>query len=116
MNQFAYREALVTVPTMTDAIVRSFSLAGLEPKEAAWRLDIRYDTFSRMINPTDSRHFPPDLIVKAMLKFGNKFPLHWLAYQMGEATYPLEFMSVLKGIRDALEADGKSTNFSLLYL
>ncbi len=108
-----YRQTLESVSTLTEAMVRCFALAGMEPQQAAWEMGIDYCHFSRMIRPTDSRNFPPDLIVKAMQKAGNKFPLHWLAFQMGEATYPLEMISILKGIKEALEKDGKPVRFSL---
>lgn len=107
-----YQELLESVPTMTAAIERCYLLAGKSAKEAAWEMGIDYCHFRRMMRATDSRHFPPDLIELLMKKMGNQFPLDWLAHRMGLVCYPLEFIRILDGIRDALRVEGRTVNFS----
>lgn len=110
-EQITYRQMLETVPNMTAALDRCFRLAGMSPSEAAYAVGVDYCHFSRMFRESGGRHFPPDLIEVLMHKCGNKFPLHWLAYRMGEATYPLEFMSILNGIKESLSEAGLPIRF-----
>lgn len=114
LEQVTYRELLEGMPTLTAALERSFRLGGMSPSEAAWAVGIEYNHFSRMFREGGGRHFPPDLILPLMRAAGNKLPLHWLAHQMGEATYPLEFISILAGIRETLTQAGLPARFALL--
>lgn len=109
-----YQELLDSVPTMTEAIRRCFLLAGKSDKEAAWEVGIDYCYFQRMLRASDARHFPPDKIELLMKKMGNTFPLDWLAYRMGRVSYPLEFMQILAGIKEALRSDGRDAKFAAL--
>lgn len=109
----SYQQLIEGIPTMTEAIERGLLLGGLTPKEAAFLLQIDYGHFVRMMRPHDNRHFPPDLIARAMEIAGNDLPLDWLAWRRGRATYPLEFMTILSGIKDALTADGRDVRFAL---
>lgn len=104
------------VPTLTAAVEASFNIAGLSPKEAAFLLGIEYSHFTRMFNPNDSRHFPPDLIETAMIKFRNNFPLEWLAWKRGMVVYPKNFMAILDGIKESLEREGHPVRFALQQL
>lgn len=112
-KSLSYSELLQTVPTKTESIRRCYLLAGKSIEEAAWEVSIDLRHFRRMMNANDSRHFPPDLIVAMMKAMGNQFPLDWEAYQMGQVCYPLEFMWILEGIKDALRAEGRPVNFAL---
>ena len=109
-----YQELLDSVKTMTEAIERCYLLAGKSAKEAAWEVGIDYCHFKRMTNGTDTRHFPPDKIELLMKKMGNQFPLDWLAHRLGLVCYPLGFMVILDGIKDALRSEGRPVNFSAL--
>lgn len=113
MEQLTYQQMLEGVPDMTAAIERCYRLGGLSPSEAAFAVGVDYCHFVRMFRESGGRHFPPDLIEPLMKAAGNKFPLHWLAYRMGEATYPLEFMSILSGIKESLSQEGKPVRFVL---
>lgn len=112
LEQAAYRDLLESVPDMTAALERCYRMGGLSAQEAAYAIGVDYAHFVRMFRESGGRHFPPDLIEPLMKAAGNKFPLHWLAYRMGEATYPLGFMSILNGIKESLAGAGASVKFS----
>lgn len=107
-------QMLDTVPTRTAAIERCWQLAGKSAKEAAWEMGIDYCHFMRMMRDTDPNNFPQNKTVQLMKRMGNTFPLDWEARQLGQVCYPLDFMMVLDGIRDALLSEGRDANFSSL--
>lgn len=114
LKEPTYAQLLDSVPTMTEALRRCFLLAGKCDKEAAYAVGIEYCHFQRMMRPTDARNFPPDKIELLMKKMGNQFPLDWLAHRMGLVCYPLDFVRILNGIRDALRAEGRPVAFASL--
>ncbi len=110
----AYQDMLEAVPSRTVAIERCYQLAGMSAKEAAWEMGIDYCHFMRMMRDTDPNNFPQNKTVLLMKKMGNTFPLDWEARQMGQVCYPLDFMLILDGIRDALCSEGRAVSFSAL--
>lgn len=103
---------LAEIKDINDALVRCCGMSGLDDKEIAAKLGIGYGHFTRMLNPNDSLHFPPEKIVPLMIVCGNMLPLEWLAWQMGYALHDMTLTAVLAAIRDAL-VDGKEPRFHL---
>lgn len=99
------------ISKLTTALERTYLLGGLCDKAAADLCDIKYCHFQRMMNPGDSRNFPPDSIETLLRVSHNLFALEWLAWRFGMALYPLELMEVLKDIRGALAGDHKAVRF-----
>jgi hypothetical protein len=112
-SDLSYQGLIETVPNLTEALERCYLLGGMRPKEAAYRVGIDYSHFQRMFNPSDGRHFPPDLIEKLMRESGNTFPLDWLERRFGRCAYPLEFMKILDEIRRSLTEEGRLVRFAL---
>jgi hypothetical protein len=114
LKESSYAQLLEEVPNLTEAVRRCYLLAGVSQEEAAWRVGIKYGHFVRMMRPHDSSNYPPDKIDLMMEKMGNNFPLDWQAHRRGLVCYPLEFMRILDGIRDALRAEGRPVAFASL--
>lgn len=105
-------DLLAQVPTMTEALERSYRLGGLCDKAAASAVGIEYCHFQRMFRDTDSRHFPPDLIPEFLERCGNTFALEWLAWRLGLVVYPQEVMTVLMEIYKAVKGGEDMVRFS----
>jgi hypothetical protein len=103
---------LAEIKDFNDALDRCWKHSGKPAKEIAARLEIGYGHFTRMLNPDDPLHFPPEKIVPLMIECGNLLPLEWLAWQMGYALHDLSLGAILAAIRDAL-VDGKAPRFHL---
>jgi len=103
-----------SISTLTEAVERCLALAGFKVnKVTAHALGIDYSSFQRMMKEGDQRHFPADLVLKAMELAGNDLPLEWLARRRGKAVYSFEQMEVIDRIREALVNEGKSPKFAL---
>ncbi len=109
----SYQSFLETVPTLTDALKRTYLLGGFEAKEMAHMMGHRYADFNRYFNPNDARYLPTDDHLKLMVKSRNHFALDWQARQLGLCLYPLETMNILDEIRRALSSEGRTVRFAL---
>ncbi len=98
---------------LTVVLDQCWKASGLPAKVVADRLGIDYSHFMRMMNPYDSRAFPPDLIGELMRVCGNVLPLEWLAGQMGYALHEKSLGDVLVEIRDAMVKEGKPVKFAI---
>lgn len=113
VNNLVPTAVFQAVERLTDALQRTYRLAGMCDKTAADACSIEYCHFQRMMRPGDPRNFPPDEIETLLRKCGNNFALEWQAWRLGLALYPLELVDVLNAIRDALQTDGRAVNFLL---
>lgn len=112
-DDLSYQSLIKTVPTFTESLERCYLLGGLRAQEAAFKLNIKYSQFQRMMNPNDSSHFNPDLIEQHMRNCGNLFPLDYLENRMGRQAFPLDQIQIFSEIARALREDGKTVNFAL---
>jgi len=100
------RVALEGIGSMTEAISLTVKGSGLAPKEVADRLGIEVRHLNRMLNRWDSRHFPPDMLVRLMEECRSLLPLEWLAWKMGYCLHERSLGDILAAIRDAMVTVG----------
>jgi hypothetical protein len=103
--------AVASITTLTEALDLCWKGSGVCAKDMAARLGIDYCAFVRMFNPSDPRHFPPDLIPALMRESKSRLPLEWLAMQMNMAVHDKEIIAILGAIRSALSDPGKEVRF-----
>lgn len=102
---------LETIGSMTEAVGRMIDGAFGCRKVAAERLGVEARHLNRMLSPFDNRHFPPDLLRKAMRECNSLLPLEWLAREMGYRLHEKTMTSILEAIRDAMTKDGRDVRF-----
>lgn len=103
--------AVASIVTMTEALDLCWKGSGVCAKDMAARLGIDYCAFVRMFNPSDPRHFPPDLIPALMRESKSRLPLEWLALQVNMVVHDKEIVVILDAIRSALVDPGKEVRF-----
>jgi hypothetical protein len=102
---------LESIRSLTHAVALMIDGSGICRKVMADRLGIEARHLSRMLNGEDSRHFPPDMIDKAMDICGSTLPLEYQAWRRGYAIHSHSVVGVLEAIRDAMVRIGEAPKF-----